>query len=129
MKRNVKATSIALGDATGSDKCEVVARAQNTKAKVQAATCVLDCDGFINLEEFAGFCKENTGDQDGEMNELYAAFELYDLNKNRLISSTELHQILTRLGERCTVEDCVKMIKSVDSDVDFEEFKKMMSRS
>ncbi|KAL4569392.1 hypothetical protein LXL04_025028 [Taraxacum kok-saghyz] len=92
-----------------------------------------DCDGFINLEEFAGFCKENAGNQDEGLNELQEAFELYDLNKNGLISSTELHQILTRLGERCTVEDCVKMIKSVDSDgdgyVDFEEFKKMMSRS
>ncbi|KAI3699067.1 hypothetical protein L2E82_43075 [Cichorium intybus] len=92
-----------------------------------------DCDGFISLEEFAGFCKENAGDQDGAISELREAFDLYDLNKNGLISSTELHQILTRLGERCTVEDCLTMIKSVDSDgdgyVNFEEFKKMMSRS
>ncbi|KAL8248523.1 hypothetical protein R6Q59_005391 [Mikania micrantha] len=90
-----------------------------------------DCDGFINLEEFTGFCKERSGDRDGEMKELREAFELYDLNKNGLISSTELHQILTRLGEKCTNDDCVKMIKSVDSDgdgfVNFEEFKKMMS--
>ncbi|CAH1414100.1 unnamed protein product [Lactuca virosa] len=92
-----------------------------------------DCDGFINLEEFAEFCKENAGDQEGGINELHEAFELYDLNKNGLISSTELHQILTRLGERCTVDDCVTMIKSVDSDgdgyVNFEEFKEMMSKS
>ncbi|KAL8228975.1 hypothetical protein R6Q57_013875 [Mikania cordata] len=90
-----------------------------------------DCDGFINLDEFTGFCKERSGDRDGEMKELREAFELYDLNKNGLISSTELHQILTRLGEKCTNDDCVKMIKSVDSDgdgfVNFEEFKKMMS--
>ncbi|KAJ0830883.1 putative EF-hand domain pair protein CML [Helianthus annuus] len=92
-----------------------------------------DCDGFINLEEFEGFFKGNAGDEDDGMKELHEAFELYDLNKNGLISSTELHQILTRLGEGCTVEDCVKMIKSVDSDgdgyVNFEEFKKMMIKS
>ncbi|KAK9052226.1 hypothetical protein SSX86_028864 [Deinandra increscens subsp. villosa] len=91
-----------------------------------------DCDGFINLEEFAGFFLASAGDVDGGNKELREAFEHYDLNKNGLISSTELHQILTRLGENCTVDDCVKMIKSVDSDgdgcVDFEEFKKMMSK-
>ncbi|KAI3811963.1 hypothetical protein L1987_16661 [Smallanthus sonchifolius] len=90
-----------------------------------------DHDGFISLEDIAGFCRESAGD--GGMKELHEAFELYDLNKNGLISSTELHQILTRLGENCTVEDCVSMIKSVDSDddgcVNFEEFKKMMSKS
>ncbi|KAF5788014.1 putative EF-hand domain pair protein CML [Helianthus annuus] len=48
-------------------------------------------------------------------------------------TTSELQHILTRLGESCTVEDCVKMIKSVDSDgdgcVDFDEFKKMMMAS
>ncbi|KAI3733905.1 hypothetical protein L6452_13363 [Arctium lappa] len=94
-----------------------------------------DCDGFISLEEFAGFCKGKSGeeDDDGGMKELQDAFELYDLNKNGLISAKELHQILSRLGESCSVDDCTNMIKSVDSDgdgyVNFEEFKKMMSNS
>ncbi|KAI7758123.1 hypothetical protein M8C21_010570 [Ambrosia artemisiifolia] len=103
------------------------------EVKQMMANIDTDCDGFINLEEFAGLCKGNADDQDGGMKELHEAFELYDLNKNGLISSTELHQILTRLGEKCTVEDCVNMIKSVDSDgdgyVNFEEFKKMMTKS
>nr|GFA47113.1 calcium-binding allergen Ole e 8-like [Tanacetum cinerariifolium] len=64
-----------------------------------------DNDGFINLEEFAGFCKVD--DDDGEI-----AFEHYDLNKNGLISSIELHQILTRLGMSVSIED--GMIKSID---------------
>ncbi|KAI3825063.1 hypothetical protein L1987_06539 [Smallanthus sonchifolius] len=92
-----------------------------------------DFDGYINLEEFAGFCRGNFGDGDGGVKELHAAFELYDLDKNGLISSSELRQILTRLGEKCTVDDCVKMIRSVDTDgdgcVNFEEFTKMMSNS
>lgn len=91
-----------------------------------------DKDGYISFQEFVGFCKANAGDEDGAMKELHEAFELYDLNKNGLISAAELHQILTRLGESCTPEDCVNMIKSVDSDgdgfVNFEEFKKMMAK-
>ncbi|CAH1431369.1 unnamed protein product [Lactuca virosa] len=97
-----------------------------------------DRDGFINLEEFAGFLKgsANTGgEDDGGMKELHDAFKLYDLNKNGLISASELHQILSRLGmeENCSLDDCTNMIKSVDSDgdgyVNFEEFRKMMSKS
>ncbi|KAJ0667829.1 putative EF-hand domain-containing protein [Helianthus annuus] len=92
-----------------------------------------DSDGFINLEEFAGFCRANAGEEGEGAKELREAFEMYDLNNNGLISASELHQILGRLGESCTVEDCVKMIKSVDSDgdgcVNFDEFKKMMMAS
>lgn len=91
-----------------------------------------DKDGFINLQEFAGFCKgDGDADGDGGMKELREAFELYDENGDGLISAAELHKILSRLGEHCAVEDCVGMIKSVDSDgdgsVSFEEFKKMMT--
>ncbi|XP_047333197.1 calcium-binding allergen Ole e 8-like [Impatiens glandulifera] len=89
-----------------------------------------DHDGFINLNEFTKFC--DNGD-DGGLEDLKEAFELYDQDKNGLISSTELHQILSKLGEICTVQDCVAMIKSVDSDgdgfVNFDEFKKMMTNS
>ncbi|KAK1423104.1 hypothetical protein QVD17_18399 [Tagetes erecta] len=92
-----------------------------------------DCDGYINFNEFVGFFKQNAADEDEQMKELHEAFQMYDLNKNGLISATELHQILSRLGENCTVEDCVKMIQSVDSDgdgfVDFDEFKKMMTKN
>ncbi|THG11474.1 calcium-binding allergen Ole e 8-like [Camellia sinensis] len=89
-----------------------------------------DRDGFISLDEFANFYRSSSA---GGAQELKEAFDLYDLNKNGLISSTELHQILNRLGEKCSVEDCNGMIKSVDSDgdgyVNFEEFKKMMSNA
>ncbi|GAB4860980.1 hypothetical protein Ancab_036140 [Ancistrocladus abbreviatus] len=89
-----------------------------------------DKDGFVNLEEFADFCgKQVDGDETGS-GELKDAFDMYDQDKNGLISATELHLVLRRLGENCTVQDCTKMIQSVDSDgdgnVSFEEFKKMM---
>nr|XP_043611185.1 calcium-binding allergen Ole e 8-like [Erigeron canadensis] len=97
-----------------------------------------DQDGFINLEEFTRFCKatadvDDENDGEGVNKELKNAFEMYDLNKNGLISATELHHILGQLGEGCSVDDCVKMIEPVDSDgdgfVNFEEFKKMMSNT
>lgn len=90
-----------------------------------------DRDGFISLPEFADFySKGSANGSDAAAAELKEAFEMYDQNKNGLISAAELHQILSRLGEKCSIEDCRTMIKSVDSDgdgcVSFDEFKKMM---
>ncbi|KAL6001489.1 hypothetical protein ACLOJK_007227 [Asimina triloba] len=93
-----------------------------------------DRDGFINLEEFAGFLAgEDGGDgrkRDG-FEDLKDAFDMYDLNKDGWISAVELNKVLKSLGEECTVQDCHRMISTVDSDgdgkVNFEEFKKMMT--
>lgn len=101
-----------------------------------------DHDGFINLAEFATFCKDSaaaaagggeSSPDDGGVRELRDAFELYDKDKNGLISAAELHLVLTRLGESCSVQDCSRMIESVDYDgdgyVNFEEFKTMMMKN
>ncbi|PWA94363.1 calcium-binding allergen Ole e 8 [Artemisia annua] len=79
---------ISIMKSLGSDTSEDEVKQMMTKIDT-------DNDGYITLEEFAGFCKDDTAD-DGGMKELHEAFELYDLNNNGLISSTELHQILTR---------------------------------
>ncbi|KAL2342346.1 hypothetical protein Fmac_003631 [Flemingia macrophylla] len=90
-----------------------------------------DHDGFINFSEFAAFCRSDTAD--GGDTELRDAFNLYDQDKNGLISATELYQVLNRLGMKCSVDECHNMIKSVDSDgdgnVNFPEFKRMMSNN
>ncbi|PIA63707.1 hypothetical protein AQUCO_00201215v1 [Aquilegia coerulea] len=93
-----------------------------------------DGDGFIDLDEFAEFHRgggsngENIND-DG-VRELKDAFDMYDKDQNGLISATELHMVLKSLGEKCSLQDCGRMISSVDADgdgyVNFEEFKKMM---
>ncbi|KAM7471086.1 hypothetical protein LguiA_009269 [Lonicera macranthoides] len=92
-----------------------------------------DRDGFINLEEFTGFCKAGSAYGDGGETELKEAFHLYDQDNDGKISVEELHKILTRLGEKCTIQDCTRMIDSVDSNgdgfVNFEEFKKMMTNN
>ncbi|XP_043693982.1 probable calcium-binding protein CML18 [Telopea speciosissima] len=93
-----------------------------------------DGDGFIDLKEFADFHRGGkNGDSNtaGGMKELKDAFNMYDRDKNGLISVTELHMVLKNLGEKCSIHDCSKMIRSVDADgdgnVNFEEFKKMMT--
>ncbi|TYG91951.1 hypothetical protein ES288_A12G304300v1 [Gossypium darwinii] len=91
-----------------------------------------DLDGYINFSEFSTFWSTSS-DAVNAASELREAFDLYDQNKNGLISATELHQVLNRLGMACSADDCVGMIKSVDSDgdghVNFEEFRKMMNAS
>ncbi|XP_073274942.1 probable calcium-binding protein CML18 [Primulina huaijiensis] len=88
-----------------------------------------DGDGFIDFNEFKAFhCRG--GDRNKELEE---AFELYDKDKNGKISASELHDVLGRLGDKCSLKDCRRMIGSVDVDgdgcVNFDEFKRMMGRS
>ncbi|KAF3961751.1 hypothetical protein CMV_013670 [Castanea mollissima] len=91
-----------------------------------------DGDGFISLDEFAEFHKGGSSSSESSTKELRDAFDLYDLDKNGLISANELHEVLRRLGEKCTLNECSKMISSVDKDgdghVNFEEFKNMMKQ-
>ena len=83
-----------------------------------------DHDGFIFLTEFTAFCRSSS--EDGGASELRDAFKLYDQDQNGLISASELHLVLNRLGMKCSVEDCHWMIRFVNSDgdgnVNFEEF-------
>lgn len=87
-----------------------------------------DGDGFIDLNEFAAFHLASSADN----KELRDAFDVYDRDKNGVISASELHQTLKSLGQKCTLRDCEKMISAVDVDgdgaVNFDEFKKMMNR-
>ncbi|XP_059671135.1 calcium-binding protein CML24-like [Cornus florida] len=89
-----------------------------------------DGDGFIDFEEFAAF---HGGGNGCNTKELRDAFDMYDTDKNGVITASELHAVLKSLGEKCTLKDCSRMISSVDMDgdgsVNFEEFKKMMTRS
>lgn len=84
-------------------------------------------DGYIDLKEFGEFHTPA-----GDAKELREAFEMYDMDKNGLISVKELHAVMRKLGEKCSLSDCRRMIGNVDADgdgnVNFKEFKKMMSR-
>ncbi|KAL6992598.1 hypothetical protein U1Q18_010709 [Sarracenia purpurea var. burkii] len=109
----------ALGSDTTTEEVERVMSELDT-----------DGDGFIDLKEFTDFhWKWMIGDV-GKRQEFRDAFDLYDRDKNRLISARELHDVLKSLEEKCSLDDCSRMIGSIDVDgdgyVNFEEFKKMM---
>ncbi|KAI9083120.1 hypothetical protein K1719_034853 [Acacia pycnantha] len=55
-------------------------------------------NGYIDLKEFADF-HQSGGDKLADSRELRDAFDLYDLDKNGLISVIELHAVLRKLGE------------------------------
>ncbi|GLT28821.1 hypothetical protein SLA2020_037250 [Shorea laevis] len=96
-----------------------------------------DGDGFVDLDEFIAFHTHSSGSSSSSSadnsKELKEAFDTYDLDKNGLISASELHEVLKKLGEKCSLSDCQRMISQVDKDgdgnVNFEEFKKMMSNA
>ena len=98
-----------------------------------------DRDGFVDLAEFVAFhcaARPEGEDEDGGAAaaaaeaELREAFRMYDADRNGLISAREVHRVLRQLGDKCSVADCSRMIRSVDADgdgsVNFDEFKKMM---
>ncbi|XP_010916442.1 probable calcium-binding protein CML18 [Elaeis guineensis] len=124
------------GKISASELAEVMralrSEVSDEELKAMMAELDTDGDGFVDLKEFAAFhCglggAARGGGGEGELRD---AFEMYDLDKNGLISAKELHLVLKRLGEKCSVQDCSRMIRSVDSDgdgsVNFEEFKEMM---
>ncbi|KAF3453740.1 hypothetical protein FNV43_RR04181 [Rhamnella rubrinervis] len=107
-------------------------------------------DGLIDFEEFCLLCEAligtkggsggESGGKDGkgsysgadDEEELKEAFDVFDKDKDGLISVDELALVLCSLGltEGKKMEDCKEMIKKVDMDgdgmVNFDEFKKMM---
>ncbi|XP_050228517.1 calcium-binding protein CML24-like [Mercurialis annua] len=90
-----------------------------------------DNDGYVDIKEFAELYKNCGLDGGMQESDLKDAFDVYDIDKNGLISATELHSILNKIGEKVSVSDCIRMIGKVDKDgdghVNFEEFKIMMS--
>ncbi|KAK3213159.1 hypothetical protein Dsin_017865 [Dipteronia sinensis] len=108
-------------------------------------------DGLIDFDEFRILYKamiaqdyddddgddmsvEGGGDQvgDGGEEDLKDAFDVFDKDKDGLISGEELGLVLSSLGlnEGKKIENCREMIRKVDMDgdgmVNFDEFKKMM---
>ncbi|XP_028801871.1 calcium-binding protein CML24-like [Neltuma alba] len=108
---------------------------KTTSEEVDRMMSVMDKngDGFIDLKEFAEVHCAGAKTSADDTKELRDAFDLYDLDKNGVISATELHSVMRKLGEECSLSDCRRMISAVDDDgdgnVNFEEFKKMMTRS
>ncbi|XP_061354577.1 calmodulin-like protein 30 [Gastrolobium bilobum] len=90
----------------------------------------LDEDGFINFQEFMDAQNKGDGIRSGD---IQSAFRTFDKNGDGKISAQEVLEMLMSLGERCTLEDCRRMVRAVDTDgdgmVDMDEFMAMMTHS
>ncbi|XP_019183881.1 PREDICTED: calmodulin-like protein 7 [Ipomoea nil] len=98
-------------------------------------------DGLVDLDEFCELCNSFLGVEmaaggggaagDGD-DDLREAFDVFDGDKDGLISEEELSRVLSSLGlnQGKRLEACKEMIRSVDVDgdgmVNFDEFKRMM---
>ncbi|XP_065871912.1 calmodulin-like protein 30 [Euphorbia lathyris] len=89
----------------------------------------LDGDGFIDFKEFVEAQKKG-GIKTADIQSAFCAF---DVNGDGKITAEELMDVLRRLGERCSLEDCRRMVRGVDSDgdgmVDMDEFVTMMTKT
>ncbi|CAA7059992.1 unnamed protein product [Microthlaspi erraticum] len=88
-----------------------------------------DGDGTIRLEELAS--RVVSSDQARDSTELKETFEFFDTDRDGFITAEELLRVFSTIGdERCTLDDCKRMIASVDDDgngsVCFAEFSRMM---
>ncbi|KAI9181009.1 hypothetical protein LWI28_010273 [Acer negundo] len=88
----------------------------------------LNGDGFIDFKEFMEVHKGGVRTRD-----IQSAFRMFDKNKDGKISAEEILEILQRLGEGCSLQDCRKMARAVDTDcdgmVDMDDFMAMMNCS
>ncbi|OEL29119.1 putative calcium-binding protein CML30 [Dichanthelium oligosanthes] len=107
------------------------------KRKHQHSTAVAAAGGDLNRARQVPVedAEEEAGEE--EERDLWEAFDVFDGNKDGLISAEELGTVLGSLGlrragaGRPAVTNCHDMIRLVDSDgdgmVSFEEFKRMMT--
>ncbi|KAI3830203.1 hypothetical protein L1987_04337 [Smallanthus sonchifolius] len=90
-----------------------------------------DGDGRISLQEF-GVISSAFGPPSCD-DELRGAFEFFDTDHDGMITADELFAVFKSIGDgRCTLEDCRRMISSVDKNGDgfvcFEDFTRMMEQ-
>ncbi|XAR57800.1 hypothetical protein NMG60_11026066 [Bertholletia excelsa] len=105
---------------------------QDAESEVAKAFEAMDTDGdgFVDFGEFMAVQKSGGGVRTKEVQE---AFRAFDLDGNGRISAEELREVLTKLGERCSLDACRKMVRGVDKDgdglIDMDEFTTMMTRT
>lgn len=92
-----------------------------------------DGDGFIDFKEFMKV-NNDTGRGGGvKTSNIHNAFCVFDLDGNGKISTEELWEVMKKIGEKCNLESCRKMVKGVDKDgdglVDLDEFMNMMTHN
>lgn len=86
-------------------------------------------DGFIDYEEFAKIHENTESTIHGDIEN---AFKVFDLDGNGKISPEELLQVLSRLGEKSSLDACSKIVRGLDGDgdgfINMDDFMIMMTR-
>lgn len=87
-------------------------------------------EACVNVEAFLGRVGSVCG-QECDAVELKETFDFFDVDRDGRITAEELLRVFTTLGdERCSLEDCRRMIAEVDKNRDgfvcFEDFALMM---
>ncbi|RMZ96257.1 calmodulin-beta-like isoform X1 [Brachionus plicatilis] len=89
-----------------------------------------DNSGTVDFEEFIGMMakfRKSKQEMDDELREI---FKIFDRNQDGFIDSTELKDVLNRLGENITDEEVMEMIKEADVDgdkmVSYNEFRSIL---
>ncbi|XP_057965486.1 calmodulin-like protein 30 [Malania oleifera] len=89
----------------------------------------LNGDGFVDFKEFVEVHRKGGGVQ---VVDIQTAFQTFDLNNDGRISAEEVLEVLRKLGESCSLEDCRRMVRAVDTDgngmIEMDEFTNMMTR-
>merc|ERR1719361_1843311 len=92
-------------------------------------------DGVIDIDEFIDIMKSRKRKGKSQKHksykdELSAAFKVFDVDGNGFISSKELSEIMSNLGENLSTDDIDFMIGLIDEnhdgEIDFGEFEKLM---
>lgn len=92
----------------------------------------MDGDGTIDFDEFIEMMnKQETRDLNDQVENLRRTFEIFDTDGSGKISSTELKQVMEKLGEQLDDFQISEMIREADKDgdgeIDFDEFVRMVT--
>lgn len=91
-----------------------------------------DCDweGSMNMEDFMMVAQEIITKSCNQLDDVKAAFRVFDYDNDGSISREELKEAMVNLGQRCTEEEFAVMFAEADKNkngrIDFDEFVDMM---
>lgn len=89
-------------------------------------------NGMVDFEEFLDMMGNKIADSDEDEleEELRQAFNVFDRDQSGSISTEELKNVMSSLGEKLSDKEVDAMIREADTDGDgeisFQEFRKMM---
>lgn len=95
---------------------------------VMKANC--DWEGLMTKQDFLGVSVEILKASCDQMDDVKAAFRVFDHNNDGSISKEELREAMVNFGTRCTEDDFTSMFAEADKNndgyIDFDEFVLMM---